>query len=106
MKLWLTILAVASVNPVNGTTYICLDNTVFTLSISNEIAIVRFQDGEYRLPRGPSSIAVKYASKEATLYLDGEFAAFVADDRPLPGCHKLETGERGSLIKPKFTALG
>jgi hypothetical protein len=30
-----------------------------------------------------------------SLYLDGEFAAFVADDRPLPGCYKLESGERG-----------
>lgn len=95
MKLWLTILAVAPINPVNFSTYMCLDHTMFTLSTSNEIAIVRFQDGEYRLPRRSSDIAIKYASKEATLYLDGEFAAFVADDRALPGCHKLEAGERG-----------
>jgi hypothetical protein len=95
VKLWLTILAVAPITPVNFSTYMCLDDTMFTLSTSNEIAIVRFQDGEYRLPRRSSAIAIKYASTEATLYLDGEFAAFVADDRPLPGCHKLEAGERG-----------
>ena len=95
MKLWLTIFAVAPINPVSFSTYMCLDNTIFTLSTTNEIAIVRFQDGEYRLPRRSSDIAIKYASKEATLYVDGEFAAFAADDRPLPGCYRLEFGERG-----------
>ena len=94
MKFWLTI-AAASINPANFSTYLCLDDSIFTLSTSDEIAIVRFQDGEYRLPRRSSAFAIKYASKEATLYLDGEFAAFVADDRPLPGCYKLESGERG-----------
>jgi hypothetical protein len=94
VKAWLTLLAVAPINPIEISTYICLDNTVFTLSASNEIAIVRFQDGEYRLPRRQSAIAIKYASNEATLYLDGEFAAFVANDRPLPGCYKLESGDR------------
>jgi len=95
VKFWLTIVAVASINPANFSTYLCLDDSIFTLSTSDEIAIVRFQDGEYRLPRRPSDVAIKYASKEATLYLDGEFAAFVAADRPLPGCYKLESGERG-----------
>ena len=95
MTFWLAIIAAASVNPADFSTYLCLDNSIFTLSTSNEIAIVRFQDGEYRLPRRPSDLAIKYASNEATLYLDGEFAAFVADDRPLPGCYKLEAGERG-----------
>jgi len=95
VKPWLIILAVAPINPVNFSTYMCLDDTMFTLSTSNDIAIVRFQDGEYRLPRRSSDIAIKYASKEATLYIDGEFAAFAADDRPLPGCYKLEPGERG-----------
>ncbi|MCF2515090.1 hypothetical protein LVY65_08450 [Sphingomonas sp. G124] len=95
MRFWLTIAAVAQINPVNFSTYMCLDSTMFALSASNEIAIVRFQDGEYLLPRRSSTIAIKYASKEATLYLDGELAAFVADDRPLPGCHKVEAGERG-----------
>ena len=95
MNFWSIMLAVVPINPVNFSTYICLDNTTFTLSTSNEVAIVRFHDGLYRLPRRSSAIAIKYASEDATLYLDGEFAAFVADDRPLPGCHKLEAGERG-----------
>ena len=58
-------------------------------------AVVRFPDREYRLPRRSSALAVKYARKSATLYLDGDFAAFVADDRPLPGCSKALPGERG-----------
>jgi len=95
VKIWLTALAVAPINPVGYSTYICLDDTVFTLSTSDEMAIVRFKDGEYRLQRRSSALAIKYASKQATLFLDGEFAAFVADDRPLPGCYKLEEGERG-----------
>jgi hypothetical protein len=95
VRFWPTIAAVVQINPFNFSTYLCLDSTMFTLSASNEIAIVRFQDGEYRLPRRSSTIAIKYASKEATLYLDSEFAAFVADDRPLSGCHKVDAGERG-----------
>ena len=69
--------------------YRCLDGTPFTLSLSPREAIVRFADGSYRLPRRSSGIAVKYASETATLYLDGDFAAFVAEDRPLPGCTRV-----------------
>jgi hypothetical protein len=89
----MTALAVALTNPVEVSTYVCLDNTVFTLSASDEMAIVRFKDGEYRLPRRRSAIAIKYATEDATLYLDDQFAAFAANDRPLPGCYKLESGE-------------
>src|SRR4051812_24310188 len=72
--------------------YRCLDETSFTLILSPDQAIVRFTDGEYRLPRKPSAIATKYADKTATLYLDRDFAAFVADDRPLPGCTRVRPG--------------
>lgn len=92
----LTALVVALTNPVEFSTYICLDDTVFTLSTSDVMAIVRFKDGEYRLPRRRSALAIKYATEDATLYLDGQFAAFAANDRPLPGYHKLESGERRS----------
>ena len=76
MNVCLTALAVALTNPVEFSTYICLDNTVFTLSTSDEMAIVHFKDGEYRLPRRRSALAIKYATEDATLYLDGQFAAF------------------------------
>jgi hypothetical protein len=92
----LTALALVLTSPVEFSTYLCLDNTVFTLSTSDEMAVVRFKDGEYRLPRRRSAIAIKYATDEATLFLDGEFAAFAANDRPLPGCHKMESGDRRS----------
>jgi len=94
VKVSLTALAVALIGWTQNSTYVCLDNSVFTLSASDEMAIVRFKDGEYRLPRRKSALAIKYATDQATLYLDGEFAAFVADDRPLPGCHKQEAAKR------------
>ena len=86
-------LAIAMTSPVEFSTYICLDNTVFTVSTSEDMAIVRFKDGEYRLPRRRSGIAIKYATDDATLYLDDQFAAFAANDRPLPGCYKQKPGE-------------
>ena len=92
----LTAVVVALIGSAQFSTYVCLDDSVFTLSTSDDMAIVRFKDGEYRLPRRGSAIAIKYATEQATLYLDGEFAAFVADDRPLPGCHKQESGEQRS----------
>jgi hypothetical protein len=91
---WLIIVAVASISQPQIATYQCLDDTVFTLSTTDEVAIVRFRDGEYRLPRRRSSIAIKYATEEATLYLDGDFAAFASNERPLPGCYKLGSDKR------------
>jgi hypothetical protein len=72
--------------------YRCLDDSKFMLTASPTLAIVSFTDREYRLPRRPSSLAVKYATKTATLYLDGDFAAFIAEDRPLPGCYREKAG--------------
>lgn len=90
---WLLV-ALAPSAPQQAVLYRCLDNTMFTLSASPTLAIVRFADAEYRLPRRPSSLTVKYGSKAATLFLDGNFAAFVAEDRPLPGCSKVKPGPR------------
>lgn len=90
----LFLIALAPAVPAPPATYRCLDNSMFTLSASPTLAIVRFADAEYRLPRRPSSLAVKYATGTATLFLDGDFAAFVADDRPLPGCYRLRPKKR------------
>ena len=85
--------------PGGPVTYRCLDDTMFTLSTSPTQAIVRFKNGEYRLPRRPSGIAVKYATRTATLYLDGDFAAFVAENRPLPGCFRVKPSPAPSPAK-------
>jgi hypothetical protein len=87
------LLALAPLSP-KPATYRCLDDSLFTLTASPTLAIVRFTDSEYRLPRQPSSLAIKYQSKTATLYLDGDFAAFIADDRPLPGCFRVRPARR------------
>ena len=75
--------------PAEVAVYRCLDSTMFSVSATPSEAIVRFADGLYRLPRRPSALAIKYATETATLFLDGDFAAFVADDRPLPGCTRV-----------------
>ena len=80
--------------PVSPVSYRCLDGTEFTLQASETMATVRFADGEYRLPRRSSALAIKYSTETAVLYLDGEFAAFVADDRPLPGCARVRDARR------------
>ena len=67
MNVCLTALVVALTNPVEFSTYICLDDTVFTLSTSDVMAIVRFKDGEYRLPRRRSALAIKYATEDLSL---------------------------------------
>ena len=96
MAFWLFILSALQAPDVRVLEYRCLDDTSFVLRLSAELAVVEFPDAEYRLPRRSSNIAVKYATEEATLYLDGDFAAFVAEDRPLPGCVIVPpAGERG-----------
>jgi hypothetical protein len=92
----LTLLAALLVGPAQFATYVCLDESVFTISTSDEMAIVKFEDREFRLPRRRSAIAVKYATEQTTLYLDGDFAAFVSDDRWPPGCRRVVEGERGA----------
>jgi hypothetical protein len=95
---WLTsvvLLALAPAAPTAPVAYRCLDNSKFTLIASPTLAIVKFADRDYRLPRRPSSLAIKYESKAATLYLDGDFAAFIADDRPLPGCYREKASPDG-----------
>ncbi len=95
MAVWWSVALLAVSAIVQPVAYVCLDDTRFMLSASPTVAVVRFADREYVLPRKPSALAIHYASKEATLYLDGEFAAFIAEDRPLPGCTRVEPGERG-----------
>ena len=96
MESSLTLLLAALIAPAEVSTYVCLDESVFTISTSDEMAIVKFEDREFRLPRRRSAIAVKYATEQTTLYLDGDFAAFVSDDRWPPGCRRVVEGERGS----------
>jgi len=91
LSAFLGLLTLAAPEATERRAYRCLDDTSFTLTLTPDQAIVGFKDGEYRLPRKPSALATKYADRTATLYLDGDFAAFVADDRPLPGCVRVKS---------------
>ena len=90
MQFWPLLLLLTGAGSNEPVEYQCLDGTSFILVTTDQSAIVKFDNGEYRLGRRPSSLAIKYESNTATLYLDGDIAAFVADDRPLPGCHKFK----------------
>ena len=93
MAFWMAVALLAPSHFAKPVDYLCLDNSRFTLTASPTLAVVRFPDRDYVLRRRHSALAVRYYSKEATLYLDGDFAAFVADDRPLPGCHRVKDGD-------------
>ena len=95
MALWVLIALLAPSDFARPVDYLCLDNSRFTLTASPTMAVVSFPDRDYILKRRQSALAIRYASKEATLYLDGKFAAFVAEDRPLPGCTRVEPGKSG-----------
>ena len=95
MAYWLFILAAFQASATEVRNYRCLDDTTFVLHFSKEQALVEFPDKEYRLPRRSSNLATKYATDKATLYLDGDFAAFIAEDRPLPGCILVKPAGRG-----------
>lgn len=95
MAWWLAVALLAPADFTKPVDYLCLDNSRFTLTASPTVAVVRFPDRHYVLQRRRSALAVRYASKEATLYLDGDFAAFVAEDRPLPGCTRVAPGKGG-----------
>lgn len=67
--------------------FACASGAAFAVENSGTVAVVRFDDGSYRLQRRPSSIGEKFASPQATLIIDGDFAAFVAEDRlDVDGC--------------------
>jgi hypothetical protein len=63
-------------------TFICADNRSFTVARNAEVATVFFDGAQYRLARRASSIGIKYASSDASLIVDGDFAAFVTEAVP------------------------
>ena len=95
MHFWPILFLLMSLGSSGPVDYQCLDGTSFILTTTEDSAVVKFTDGEYRLQRRPSALAIKYESDEATLYLDGDMAAFVANDRPLPGCHRFQIRDAG-----------
>jgi hypothetical protein len=60
-------------------TYQCAEGRSFMVERTAEAATVLYSEESYRLTRRPSSIGVRYASREATLLLDDDFAAFATE---------------------------
>lgn len=59
--------------------YQCTDGRMFSVARDARRAAVYYENERYSLSRRPSSMGIKYASPEATLIVDGEFAAFVTE---------------------------
>ena len=63
-------------------TFGCKNGTTFEVVLRNEIADVTFSHGEqYHLRLKASSIGQRFVSSDATLIIDGRFAAFVSNTR-------------------------
>lgn len=65
-----------------ASTFLCADDRSFTVKRDSKSAIVHYLDAHYHLSRRPSSIGYKYGSGEATLVIDGDYAAFVTEAIP------------------------
>ena len=59
--------------------YVCNDGRSFSVQRDEDSASILYTDSRYSLPRRPSSIGIKYESPEATLIIDGKFAALVTE---------------------------
>ena len=59
--------------------YRCHDGQRFSVDRNSQTALIRYANNRYSLSRRPSSLGVKYSSAEATLIIDGQFAAFVTE---------------------------
>jgi len=60
-------------------TYRCAEGRSFSVERTGEAATVLYSEERYQLSRRPSSIGIRYASREATLLLDDDFAAFATE---------------------------
>jgi len=77
--------ASADVDPAQR--YVCAGGRGFDVIRSAQGAIVSLNGRTYNLEAKPSSLGQRYASAEATLIVDAEFAAFVTNkDMSLTKC--------------------
>lgn len=62
--------------------YSCANGGGFTIRLSEGAAVVRAGQSVHVLPRKPSSLGQRFASPDATLIVDGNFAALIGKDLP------------------------
>jgi hypothetical protein len=74
-------------SPANVSVYHCKGGRSITVREAPDAATVEYGKQRFELTRRPSTLAVKYASAEATLMIDGDFASFVSEAiYDLQGC--------------------
>ena len=59
--------------------YRCPDGRAFTVERNPYEAVIQYADERYALSRRPVSTGIKYSSTEATLFIEGRFAAFASE---------------------------
>ena len=65
----------------------CRDGSTLTVYYQPHSATLLVDGQTYALRRKPSNVGKHFAARQATLIIDGDFAAFVADDlNHLRGC--------------------
>ena len=57
----------------------CAAGRTLVVHQAADVALVDYEGRQFELARRPSALAEKYSSGEATLFIDREFAAFVAE---------------------------
>ena len=78
----------APINAAATANFKCADSRILQVQYDAKRANVIAEGRPYALPRQASGLGMRYASPTATLIIDGNFAAFVADDLyDLRGCH-------------------
>jgi hypothetical protein len=71
--------------------YRCAGGRTFDVIRSGQIAIVRLGERIYNLQAKPGSVGERYTDRQATLIIDGDFAAFVANDETqLSECRQVD----------------
>lgn len=71
--------------------YQCSGGRTFDVIRSGQVAIVRLGERTYNLQAKPGSLGERYTDGRATLIIDGDFAAFVANDEmQLSRCRQVD----------------
>jgi hypothetical protein len=71
--------------------YLCAGGRTFDIIRSGEVAIVRLGERTYNLHAKRGSLGERYTDRRATLIIDGDFAAFVANDETqLSDCRQVD----------------
>jgi len=103
--MFLTLVACLSpIHAARATVFQCNGRRSISVHYHKKSVTVRALDRSYELLAKSSNLGTRFSSAKATLIIDGEFAAFVADDLlDLDGC-RLTRGPDSARVSPSSKA--